>query len=163
MFLVQNQPIVLSIFQIRVILKTIFFSSKNPNNFCCIISKILLILILSSCMTMPRNTKAQRNTSFYDTQVLKQHMKSLCDIFTKKCGVAKKIGTALQYFSIACEREKEHFFLFALAAAELKIRGGNEGGVKLDPSSSSSQLNDFSQLLSKSSTTCQAAFKVIAF
>ena len=47
--------------------------SKNPNNFCCI-SKILLMLIpvtmyiLSSCMTsMPRSTKAQRNTSFYDT------------------------------------------------------------------------------------------------
>ena len=91
-----------------------FFSSKNPNNFCCIIAKILLILILSSCMTMPRNTKAQRNTSFYDTSVLKQHMKSLCDIFTKKCGVAKKIGTKnkLLRFSILAlpKREKEHFF-----------------------------------------------------
>ena len=65
-------------------------------------------------------------------------MKSLCDIFTKKCGVAKK--KLAMCFSILAlpARERKNIFFFAIAAAELKIRGENEGGVKLDPSSSSS-------------------------
>ena len=63
-------------------------------------------------------------------------MKSLCDIFTKKCGVAKKLALRFSILALP-ERERKNIF-FAIAAAELKIRGGNEGGVKLDPSSSSS-------------------------
>ena len=50
-------------------------------------------------------------------------MKSLCDIFTKKCGVAKKLALRFSILALP-ERERERIFFFATAAAELKIRGG---------------------------------------
>ena len=56
----------------------------------------------------------------------------------RSAGLQKKLALRFSILALPARERKNIFFLFALAAAELKIRGGNEGGVKLDPSSSSS-------------------------